>query len=82
MQYLFEYLLLVDENWSQFIFSMLQINIILILLAQNYVGSVVKQCLDDGQDDDDDDDDGSDGVFGITTVINITKRKVSTHFII
>lgn len=36
----------------------------------------MKQCLDDGQDDDDEDD-GSDGVFGITTVINITKRKVS-----
>lgn len=45
-----------------------------IIISQNYVGSVVKQCLDDGQDDDDDDD-GSDGVFGITTVINITKRK-------
>lgn len=49
--------------------------------AQNYIGSVVKQCLDDGLEDDDEDD-GSDGVFGITTVINITKRKVSisSHF--
>lgn len=46
-----------------------------IVISQNYIGSVVKQCLDDGQEDDDDDDDGSDGVFGITTVINITKRK-------
>lgn len=46
-----------------------------IIISQNYVGSVVKQCLDDGQDDDDDEDDGSDGVFGITTIINITKRK-------
>ncbi|CAG5013957.1 unnamed protein product [Parnassius apollo] len=46
-----------------------------IIISQNYVGSVVKQCLDDGQEDDDEDDDGSDGVFGITTVINITKRK-------
>lgn len=46
-----------------------------IIISQNYVGSVVKQCLDDGQDDDDDEDDGSDGVFGITTVLNITKRK-------
>ncbi|CAB3227691.1 unnamed protein product [Arctia plantaginis] len=47
-----------------------------IIISQNYVGSVVKQCLDYGQDeDDDDDDDGSDGVFGITTIINITKRK-------
>ncbi|XP_046972992.1 protein BCCIP homolog [Vanessa cardui] len=46
-----------------------------IIISQNYIGSVVKQCLDDGQDDDDDDDDGSDGVFGMTTVINITKRK-------
>lgn len=45
------------------------------IISQNYVGSVVKQCLDDGEDDDDDDDDGSNGVFGITTVINITKRK-------
>lgn len=50
---------------------------IIFVPAQNYVGSVVKQCLDDGLDDDDDEDDGSDGVFGITTVINITKRKVS-----
>lgn len=50
-----------------------------MLLAQNYVGSVVKQCLDDGQDEDDDEDDGSDGVFGITTVLNITKRKVSCN---
>ncbi|CAH2059317.1 unnamed protein product, partial [Iphiclides podalirius] len=46
-----------------------------IIIAQNYVGSVVKQCLDDGVEDDDEDDDGSDGVFGITTVINITKKK-------
>lgn len=46
-----------------------------IIISQNYVGSVVKQCLDDGQEDDDDEDDGSDGVFGITTIINITKRK-------
>ncbi|CAH0721166.1 unnamed protein product, partial [Brenthis ino] len=46
-----------------------------IIISQNYVGSVVKQCLDDGQDEDDDEDDGSDGVFGITTVLNITKRK-------
>ncbi|XP_023952420.2 protein BCCIP homolog [Bicyclus anynana] len=47
-----------------------------IIISQNYVGSVVKQCLDDGvEEDDDDGDDGSDGVFGVTTVINITKRK-------
>ncbi|GBP51262.1 Protein BCCIP homolog [Eumeta japonica] len=49
-----------------------------IIISQNYVGSVVKQCLDDGidgDDDDDDDDDGSNGVFGVTTIINITKRK-------
>ncbi|XP_048001562.1 protein BCCIP homolog [Leguminivora glycinivorella] len=45
-----------------------------IIISQNYVGSVVKQCLDDPVDDDDEDD-GSDGVFGVTTVINITKRK-------
>lgn len=45
-----------------------------IIISQNYIGSVVKQCLDDPQDDDDEDD-GSDGVFGITTLINITKRK-------
>ncbi|KAI5645636.1 hypothetical protein NE865_02303 [Phthorimaea operculella] len=46
-----------------------------IIISQNYVGSVVKQCLDDGVEEDDDEDDGSDGVFGVTTVINITKRK-------
>ncbi|XP_061723367.1 protein BCCIP homolog [Cydia pomonella] len=45
-----------------------------IIISQNYVGSVVKQCLDDPADDDDDDD-VDDGVFGVTTVINITKRK-------
>ncbi|XP_072934598.1 protein BCCIP homolog [Epargyreus clarus] len=45
-----------------------------IIISQNYVGSVVKQCLDDGIDEDEEDD-GSDGVFGVTTVINITKRK-------
>lgn len=39
------------------------------------MGSVVKQCLDDDIDDDDDDDVG-DGVFGVTTVLNITKKKV------
>ncbi|CAK1541027.1 unnamed protein product [Leptosia nina] len=44
-----------------------------IIISQNYVGSVVKQCLDDGIDDDD--DDVGDGVFGVTTVINITKKK-------
>lgn len=33
--------------------------------------------MDYDQDEDDDDDDGSDGVFGVTTIINITKRKVS-----
>ncbi|VVC98664.1 protein BCCIP homolog [Leptidea sinapis] len=45
-----------------------------IIISQNYVGSVVKQCLDDIMDEDDDDDVG-DGVFGVTTVINVTKRK-------
>ncbi|RVE48270.1 hypothetical protein evm_007127 [Chilo suppressalis] len=45
-----------------------------IIISQNYIGSVVKQCLDEPEEDDEDDD-GSDGVFGITTVINITKRK-------
>lgn len=53
----------------------------IFIAAQNYIGSVVKQCLDDGQDDDEDDeDDGTDGVFGVTTVINITKRKVGSTF--
>ncbi|XP_013185052.1 protein BCCIP homolog [Amyelois transitella] len=45
-----------------------------IIISQNYVGSVVKQCLDEPEEDDDEDD-GSDGVFGITTVVNITKKK-------
>ncbi|XP_053619365.1 protein BCCIP homolog [Plodia interpunctella] len=45
-----------------------------IIISQNFVGSVVKQCLDEPEDDDDEDD-GSDGVFGVTTVINITKKK-------
>lgn len=45
------------------------------------MGSVVKQCLDDQPEEDDDEDDGSDGVFGVTTVLNITKRKVSKNLI-
>lgn len=45
------------------------------------MGSVVKQCLDDQPEEDDDEDDGSDGVFGVTTVLNITKRKVSKKLI-
>ncbi|XP_047525384.1 protein BCCIP homolog [Pieris napi] len=44
-----------------------------LIISQNYVGSVVKQCLDDGIDDED--DDVGDGVFGVTTLINITKKK-------
>lgn len=48
-----------------------------LISAQNYIGSVVKQCLDDDGMEEDDDDDGSDGVFGVTTMLNITKRKVS-----
>ncbi|XP_034256423.1 protein BCCIP homolog [Thrips palmi] len=48
-----------------------------LIIKQNYVGSVVKQC-DDNPDSDDDDDDSmnvDDDVFGITTVINLTDKR-------
>ncbi|XP_043216679.1 protein BCCIP homolog isoform X1 [Amphibalanus amphitrite] len=51
-----------------------------IIIAQNQVGSVLKQCDPEGPDADDDDDDAMDAdsdkeVYGVTTVINLTERR-------
>lgn len=46
-----------------------------IIISQNYVGSVIKQCWDEEMADDEDDDDDANVVFGITTVLNLTSRK-------
>lgn len=45
-----------------------------IIISQNYIGSVIKQCWDEEMADDDDDDDPN-VVFGITTALNLTSRK-------
>ncbi|XP_012287817.1 protein BCCIP homolog [Orussus abietinus] len=48
-----------------------------LIISQNYVGSVVKQS-DDGEDDGEDisdEDDYVNGVFGITTVVNLSDRQ-------
>ena len=45
-----------------------------IITSQSYVGSVVKQYGDDSDDDDEALD--YDAVFGITTVINVSSKKV------
>lgn len=50
------------------------------IIGQNYIGSVVTQCEDDGADanaDDDDEDDAmeeANTVFGITTALNLTQK--------
>ncbi|KAH8295284.1 hypothetical protein KR018_009586 [Drosophila ironensis] len=48
-----------------------------LIIAQNYVGSVICQCDDDGAESETDDDnmveDGT--VFGITSVLNLTAKK-------
>ncbi|XP_032682524.1 protein BCCIP homolog [Odontomachus brunneus] len=46
-----------------------------LIIAQNYVGSVVKQSNDMEESDDDADDDDVNDVFGITTVINVSDRQ-------
>jgi len=48
-----------------------------LFISQNYVGSVIKQVLDDFPDDTETDDDDFDQVFGITTVVNLTKSNNS-----
>jgi len=42
-----------------------------IIIGQNYVGSVIKQCYDDNEGSSDEDDDAN-IVLGITTAVNIT----------
>nr|CAG4652114.1 EOG090X0C3Y [Triops cancriformis] len=44
------------------------------IIEQNYVGSVLKQCLDE-EELADDDEDVADEVFGVTTLINLTRHK-------
>ncbi|KAI8130952.1 BCCIP-like protein [Lucilia cuprina] len=47
-----------------------------LIIAQNFVGSVICQCEGDGIESDADDDMCEDGtIFGITTVLNITAKK-------
>jgi len=45
-----------------------------LILAQNFVGSVLKQCLDE-EDDGSDDESSLDEVYGITTVLNLSHHK-------
>nr|CAG4644248.1 EOG090X0C3Y [Lepidurus arcticus] len=44
------------------------------IIEQNYIGSVLKQSLDD-EEMADDEEDVADEVFGITTLLNLTKHK-------
>lgn len=44
-----------------------------LVIGQNYIGSVLKQCWDEEMSEDDDDDEQV--VFGITSMINLTSRK-------
>ncbi|XP_036322917.1 protein BCCIP homolog [Rhagoletis pomonella] len=47
-----------------------------MIIGQNYVGSVICQCEQDGAESDVDDDMVEDGtIFGITTVVNMTAKK-------
>ncbi|ALC46806.1 CG9286 [Drosophila busckii] len=47
-----------------------------LLIAQNYVGSVICQCEDDAESETDDDNMAEDGtVFGITSVLNLSTKK-------
>lgn len=46
-----------------------------MIIGQNYIGSVLKQCWDEEMGDDEDDDDDINVVFGVTTCINLTTRK-------
>lgn len=46
-----------------------------IVIAQNYVGSVIFQSEIDDEDTEDEDMDDSNTIFGITTVINMTAKK-------
>lgn len=46
-----------------------------LLIKQNYIGSVVKQCDDDPESDDEDDMNVDDDVYGITSVVNLTEKK-------
>uniref|UniRef100_A0A2R5LHJ3 Protein BCCIP homolog n=1 Tax=Ornithodoros turicata TaxID=34597 RepID=A0A2R5LHJ3_9ACAR len=45
-----------------------------LILEQNYVSSVIKQC-DDMEDDESMDDDSEDDVFGVLSVVNLTELK-------
>lgn len=47
-----------------------------LIIKQNYVGSVIKQC-DDNPDSDEEEEDMNvdDDVYGVTTVVNLTEKK-------
>jgi len=46
-----------------------------LILAQSFVGSVLKQCFDEGDEDGSDDESSLDEVFGITTILNLSHHK-------
>lgn len=50
-----------------------------MIIAQQGIGSVLKQSMDDDDDEDEDDDTNSNDVFGITTIINLTANNVSCN---
>lgn len=50
------------------------------IISRNYVGSVVKQALDDVEEEDDDEDSDVNDVFGITSVVNISKGQVNYFY--
>ena len=52
-----------------------------LINRQYYVGSVVQMSQDAEISDDEDDDDSND-VFGITTVINVTNKRVIKIFLL
>nr|CAG4649629.1 EOG090X0C3Y [Scapholeberis mucronata]SVE93843.1 EOG090X0C3Y [Scapholeberis mucronata] len=46
-----------------------------LIIEQNYIGSILQQCVDDDNQDSDEEDSPDEEVFGITTVINLTYHK-------
>nr|SVE83868.1 EOG090X0C3Y [Daphnia pulex] len=46
-----------------------------LIIQQNYIGSILQQCVDNDEPDSDDEGNSLDEVFGITSVINLTDHK-------
>lgn len=52
-----------------------------MIIAQQGLGTVLRQVLDDGNEEDsDDDDDDESFVLGVTSVINMTEHKVINFY--